>query len=149
MLLSLLLACNPQDAVLSNATYTTWVAANSSALISDDVLPFITMNASDEERPEGAPSVLKIECSERGWNTNQRKWDEGYLGPKEGEEKNPENTIGGTCSPDDTVCEETHKEDMESECTAIDNLQYHTFLQSDGFYVFSDTIEPWRSEKLF
>ena len=82
MLLSLFVACNPQDAVLSDATYTTWIAANSSAIIADEMLPFITMDASDSERPEGAPDVLKIECSERGWNTNKRSWDEGYIGRK-------------------------------------------------------------------
>lgn len=147
MLLSLFVACNPQDAVLSDATYTTWIAANSSAIIADEMLPFITMDASDSERPEGAPDVLKIECSERGWNTNKRSWDEGYIGPKEGE-GNPENVIGGSCSPDDAVCLESIEEELESECAAIDNLQYHTFLQNDAFYVFSDTTEPWRSEAI-
>ena len=147
MLFSLFFACNPQDAVLTDATYTAWVAANSSALISDETLPFITMSTSDEERPEASPDVLRIDCSERGWNTNKGKWDDGYIGPRDGE-GNPENTIGGVCSPNDGVCEATYKEELENECSAIDNLQYHTFLQSDGFYVFSDKVEPWRSEAM-
>ena len=65
---------------------------------------------------------------------------------KEGE-GNPENVIGGSCSPDDAVCLESIEEELESECAAIDNLQYHTFYKM-MLLRFSDTTEPWRSEAI-
>ena len=145
MVISLLIGCVPQDAVISNATWTTWIAANSSGIIDEDRLPFIKLDAADEDRDPNAPDVKILECSGRSWNTPKGSWDDGYIGPLEGENGADDNIIGGACSPNDTACDEAL---LTEECAPIANAAYNTWLQSDGYYVFSDTVEPWRTEAL-
>ena len=145
MVISLLLGCVPQDAVISNTTWTSWIAANSSGIIDENRLPFIELDPSDEERDPTAPNVNILECSGRSWNTPKGNWDDGYIGPLAGENGAEDKIIGGACAPDDTECDEAL---LTAECDAITNAGYNTWLQSDGYYVFSDSVEPWRTEAL-
>ena len=93
LLFAMLTACNPQDAIITDGHWFTWIAANSSNITKNDVLTYVKKDVS--EHPEGAPSVHIFECSGRGWNRFLNRWDPGYLGPEDG--SNPENITGGNC----------------------------------------------------
>ena len=82
---ALLAGCNPQDAEITNGHWYAWIAASSSNVVRDDVLPFVSMDKS--ERPENSPNVLAIECSGRGWDKKTQSWDDGYIGPKVGDDQ--------------------------------------------------------------
>lgn len=38
--------------------------------------------------------------------------------------------------------------DPNFDCTTVDNLQYNTWLQDDGYYALSGEIDPWRTEAI-
>lgn len=133
----MLSACNPQDANLKNAHWFTWLAANSSKVFLDDTMPYVS---GTEKKPKGAPDFVTYECH-KGWDTEINDWEDGYIGPREGE--SGDQFIGGACNPEDTACDEAA---LLAQCDAINNAQYHTFMQTDGFYLLNQEINPWRTE---
>ena len=68
-MLSLLFACNPQDATINNGHYFTWIAANSST-IHKDGLPNYFDEVEDAVATGGTlpvgPNLHIFECSGRG-----------------------------------------------------------------------------------
>ncbi|MEC7987745.1 MAG: hypothetical protein VX278_21430 [Myxococcota bacterium] len=149
LIFTLLTACNPQDAVMTDSHWFTWIAANSSNITKNDVLTYMQDDVS--QHPEGAPSVHTFECSGRGWNRFQNRWDPGYLGPEDG--SNPENITGGNCVcgeegyPACDALDETTRPVL-AECTDIQAAEFYTFLQNDGYYLLSQELESWRTEAL-
>ncbi|MGC6509386.1 MAG: hypothetical protein ACON4U_13280 [Myxococcota bacterium] len=131
-------ACNPEDATIKNAHWFSWLAANSSKVFIDDTMPYVD---GSEEQPKGAPDVKIYECSGRGWDVELNEWEDGYIGPREGE--SGDQYIGGACSPEDTACDEAA---LQAQCEGINNATYHTFMQTDGFYLLNQEVSAWRSE---
>ena len=149
MLLSLLFACQPQDATISDGHWFTWIAVNSSNITGNEILTF--MEEPVESHPEGAPSVHTFECSGRGWNRFRNIWEPGYIGSTDG--TNDEDVTGGSCmcGEDGTpACDELTADNcpLIGECEDINALEYYNFLQNDGYYLLDQTVEPWRTEAI-
>ncbi|MEC8423163.1 MAG: hypothetical protein VX000_05260, partial [Myxococcota bacterium] len=78
------IGCAPQDAEVS-AHFWTWLASNSSAAIGEDNLTDI------------ADKATVFECSGRGWDTVEERYEDGYIGPRNAEEAAEARYIGGAC----------------------------------------------------
>ncbi|MFT4978023.1 MAG: hypothetical protein ACI8S6_003931 [Myxococcota bacterium] len=125
-LLAMLTGCAPQDAEVT-ATWFTWLAANSSPTVAEGKLD-------DTFKREGKA----IECSGRGWDSDEDDFDFGYIGPGTRLAEASE-YIGGDCDPDDSGCD---SDALDDQCAPIDGLEYFTFIQDDGFYALEGTIKP-------
>jgi hypothetical protein len=149
ILFTLLTACNPSDATITDGYWLTWVSVNSSNITKNDILTFMEDPVS--EHPEGAPSVHAFECSDRGWNRFRNIWEPGYIGPTDG--TNPDEITGGNCmcGEDGTpACDELDETNCPvlAECADIRETEFYTFLQNDGFYLLQQEVTPWRTEAL-
>ena len=148
-LFTILSACSPQDATISDGYWLTWIAVNSSNITKNEILTF--MEDEKSERPEGAPSVHTFECSERGWNRFRNIWEPGYIGPTDG--SNPEDVTGGSCmcgedgTPSCEALDETNCPVL-AECADIKETEFYTFMKNDGFYLLQQEVDAWRSEAL-
>lgn len=134
LLALLLTGCAPQDATV-NGTWHAWLAANNSATV-------------DEGRLDLAERATRIYDCKRGWDDETDDWDLGYIGPRTGEEAGSDKYFGGDCDPDDDSCTEDVQAKLDAECSAINDLDYYTFLQDDGYYYLTEPLDVWRSEAL-
>ena len=130
VLLALLTGCQPQDAEVT-AHWFTWLAANSSPTVAEGKL--------DETFADQATA---IECSGRGWDPEEDRFENGYIGPGS-DLAAAASYVGGACDPDDGNCDE---DELSAECAGIDDLYFHTFLQDDGSYFLQGELEPYRTE---
>ncbi|MCB9780087.1 MAG: hypothetical protein H6742_16090 [Alphaproteobacteria bacterium] len=126
----LMLGCAPQDAEVSG-TWHAWLAANDSATVAEGKL---------DVRED---SKLIFDCA-RGWDDETGDFEAGYIGP-EGDEYSDDRFIGGACDPSDGGCPEG---EIATECASLAALDYHTFLQNDGYYYLTEPLDAWRSEAL-
>ena len=129
-ILALLTGCAPQDAEVT-AHWFTWLAANSSPTVAEGKLD-----------DAFAASATAIECSGRGWDADEEQFDVGYIGPGSMLAAASE-YVGGACDPEDSGCDDSA---FEEQCAPINDLQYFTFIQEDGFYALDGAAEPYRTE---
>jgi len=114
-----------------------WLAASSSPTIGQGLL-----ESDDPDSPGLIDSATVFECSGRGWNAETNDWDEGYIGPRDGESSDSR-FIGGDCNPDDAGCDSAA---LAAACEPVDEIEFHTWLQTDGYYAITSEIEAWRTE---
>ena len=129
-LLSLLTGCAPQDAEVT-ANWFTWLAANSSPTVAEGKLD-----------DTFAAEATAIECSGRGWDSEEDRFDLGYIGPGT-LLASAADYVGGDCDPEDGGCD---ADALAAQCDDVDALQYFTFIQEDGFYALEGKMEPYRTE---
>lgn len=145
--LLLLAGCNPQHADVGGQWFA-WLAASGSPSVLDDSLPDLKSTAT------------VFECSGRGWSVEDERFDQGYIGPVEGDDLSNPRFVGGACPVDAdgeflSYCADAVDE-MEADCAGdpaagklgIDNLEFHNFLQEDGFYAIKGELTPWRTEAI-
>ncbi len=146
LLIISLLGCAPQDATVEGQWYT-WLAANTSAAVIGDELPGV-----DE-------SATIYECSGRGWDEGNQDFQDGYVGPRTEEDfaevinNANDRYIGGDCPRNSAGSYEPWCEgavdEMEAECNELrGGLDYHTFLNEDGYYALKGDVAAWRSEAM-
>ncbi len=157
-LFALLMGCNPQDAELTDAHWFTWIAANSSSIVRDELFDFLDQDPA--EHAEGTPNMHIFECSGRGWNKYINEWEDGYIGTTDGSEASYITGGSCVCGEDDTPsCFAMSYEDCPvlEECAMITGdptdmnstgTEYYTFLKNDGYYLLDQGVEPWRTEAL-
>lgn len=129
-ILALLTGCAPQDAEVT-AHWFTWLAANSSPTVAEGKLD-----------DTFASQATAIECSGRGWDADEDQFDVGYIGPGSILAAASE-YLGGDCDPEDSGCDSSA---LAEQCSPINELQYFTFIQEDGYYALSGAVEPYRTE---
>lgn len=128
----LLTGCKPNHAEISGQWHV-WLAANNSG----------TVDEGDLDVEERADRI--IDCSGRGWDEDTEDFEVGYIGPRSGDDYASGRYFGGNCAPDDSGCDQAA---LDAECDLVDAMEYFTFLQRDGFYYLTDSIETWRSEAI-
>ena len=109
--------CSPHDATLSDGYWFTWLANNSSNIIADDTLPFL-QNLAETSAYDETLKVSMYECK-------RSASDDGYLAPQDGFT----HITGDDCADIDTIDYENYK-----------------FIQTDGYYLLQQPLEPWRAE---
>jgi hypothetical protein len=136
------IGCAPQDAEVS-AHFWTWLASNSSAAIGEDNLTGI-----DEK-------ATIFECSGRGWDVVEGRYEDGYIGPRSAAEANDPRFIGGACELDEDGepvdwCTEEIQQKWADQCngTASTVGVLETFMYDDGYYAIQGDMDPWRTEAL-
>ncbi|MEC7947642.1 MAG: PKD domain-containing protein, partial [Myxococcota bacterium] len=136
------IGCAPQDAEVS-AHFWTWLASNSSAAIGEDNLTDI------------ADKATVFECSGRGWDTVEERYEDGYIGPRNAEEAAEARYIGGACELDEDGepvewCTEEIQQKWADQCngTATTVGVLDTFMADDGYYAIQGDVDPWRTEAL-
>ncbi len=128
----LLTGCKPNHAEISGEWHV-WLAANNSGTVAEGELDVV-------ER-----SARIIDCSGRGWDDETEDFDLGYIGPRSGDDYATGKYFGGACAPDDSSCDQAA---LDADCDLIDGMEYFDFLQRDGFYYLTESIETWRTEAL-
>lgn len=144
-----LAGCAPQDAKVDGQWFS-WLPANSS------VTAAAATDADDmaDELTGLADKATIFECV-RGWDNEDADWEDGYIGPRQGDDYADPRFIGGACAPDDLECAE-FEDEMDAECARIngstdgevEGITFFTEFQSDGIYGLSGKVEPWRTEAL-
>jgi hypothetical protein len=114
------------------------MSANTAGAVTEGVLPL-------------KDDSTVIECSGRGWDSDLDAWDPGYIGPRTEEEYEDARFIGGDCPKlggnYDDMCAD-FVDEMVAECDQIDELEFYTWLQEDGYYAVNSEIVAWRTEAL-
>jgi len=147
--------CTPHNAVVEGNWFV-WLAANTSGTVDEGKLDALESDAT------------MYECSGRGWDTEKGRFEDGYVGPANEEEYASARFIGGQCpqawnssseaydgdyapycDPDSTDSEVLARVlAREEQCETVDALEFHTWLQDDGFYALTGAMEPWRTEAI-
>jgi hypothetical protein len=136
------IGCVPQDAEVT-AHFWTWLASNSSAVIGEENLTGIEAKATI------------FECSGRGWDMTEGRYEDGYIGPRSAAEADEPRFIGGACELDEEGepvewCTEEIQEKWVEQCegTASSVGVLETFMYDDGYYALQGDMDPWRTEAL-
>ena len=136
------LGCVPQDADVT-AHFWTWLASNSSAAIGEDNLTGI-----------GDKATI-FECSGRGWDMTEGRYEDGYIGPRSAAEAAEPRFIGGACELDAdgepvAWCTDEIQQQWADQCngTAGTVGVVETFMNDDGYYALQGDMDPWRTEAL-
>ena len=136
------IGCAPQDAEVT-AHFWTWLGSNSSAAIGEDNLTGI-----DEK-------ATIFECSGRGWDVVEMRYEDGYIGPRSAEEAADPRFVGGSCELDEDGepvewCTEEIQQKWADDCfgTADKVGVVDTFMYDDGYYAIQGDVEPWRTEAI-
>lgn len=142
LLLLSFLGCAPNDAEIT-AHWWAWLAANSSAAIGEENLTDIDAKAT------------RFECSGRGWNEEENRWDDGYIGPRENDNLDDPRFVGGACKPNEDGDPEDYCADYEdefrTECFGDEEtgqVGAAALLGDDGYYGLQGSVDAWRTEAL-
>jgi hypothetical protein len=132
------IGCVPQDAEVTGHWFT-WMSANTSGTVLENALPGMTDTAT------------VYECS-RGWDSDLGEWEPGYVGPRTSDDYSDPRFIGGECAKTsdgdyESYCAD-YVDEMVTECDRVDDLDFYTWLQEDGYYALRGELEPWRTEGL-
>jgi hypothetical protein len=133
------IGCTPQDAEVTGHWFT-WMSANTSGTVLENALPGMTDQATI------------YECSGRGWDDDLNQWEPGYVGPRTADEYADSRYVGGDCAKTSSGSYEDfcadYVDEMAEECDRVDDLDYYTWLQEDGYFALRGELEPWRTEGL-
>lgn len=152
----LLVGCTPHDAEV-DGTWFAWLPKNSSPSLAADTFA----NPGDD--------ATIFECA-RGWDDEAGDWQPNYIGPREEADFEDPKYIGGDCprfadgvddrgrpiytyqdfctAPRDAHDGKSIVEEIEEECGRVNDMEYHDWLGSDGYYASKAPIEAWRSSAL-
>ncbi len=144
LLLLAFLGCAPNDAEVT-AHWWAWLAANSSAAVGEGNLTDLDAVAT------------RFECSGRGWNLEEGRWDDGYIGPRESDDLDDPRFVGGACRPTDedpntpsSYCA-SYEDEFFTECYGdadSGKVGAAELLSDDGYYGLQGSVTPWRTEAL-